>query len=163
MQEITQEYLKEIFDYKDGNLFWKKRTGPRSKINEIAGHLRKNGYVQVILHRKIYVAHRLIWLWIHGEWPKNEVDHIDGNKSNNKIENLRDVTKSQNQQNRLKTRQNTSGYKGVFFHARSNKWIAKITLNKKQNYLGYFSSPLDAHNAYCEAAKKFHGEFAKFV
>ena len=135
MEQLTHQDLLKIFEFSDGNLIWKKKIAPRAKVGCVAGHLRKDGYVQIKVLHKLYPAHRLIWFLVHGEWPKNEVDHIDGNKSNNRIENLRDVTKSQNQQNRLKTKQNSSGYKGVFFHAKSNKWIAKITLNKKQNHL----------------------------
>jgi len=163
MEQITHKDVLDTFDFSDGNLIWKKKTGPRSKIGHVAGHLRKDGYVQIKFQHKLYAAHRLIWFLIYGEWPKNEVDHIDGNKSNNRLENLRDVTKSQNQQNRLKTKQNSTGFKGVFFHPKSNKWMSKITVNKKQIYLGYFHSALDAHNAYSEAAKKLHGEFSRTI
>lgn len=163
MKKITQDYLHQVFDYVDGHLIWKMKVGPRVKVGEKCGHLRKDGYVQIIFQRKVYSAHRLIWFYVYGVWPKEEVDHIDGNKSNNKIENLRDVTKSQNQQNRKKTKSNTSGWKGVFLDVRNNKWYGKITVNKKKQYLGYFATAHEAHLAYCEAAKKLHGNFANIL
>lgn len=90
-----------------------------------------------------------------------DVDHIDGNGLNNKRENLRIATVSQNAYNSLTPKNNTSGYKGATFHNRFGRWIAKISAEGKSHHLGYFDTPEEAHAAYCEASKRLHGEFAK--
>ena len=92
---------------------------------------------------------------------KELVDHIDGNGLNNCRSNLRIATSSQNMQNSKKSKANTSGFKGVSYHRRAQKWCAAISVNGKNKYLGLFESPEKAHEAYCEAAKKYFGEFAK--
>jgi hypothetical protein len=156
--EITQDYLKEIFDYKDGNLIWKVKKSNSLKIGDICGSKNNEGYIQTSLNGKKFKNHRLIWMWHYGVFPEL-IDHIDHNPSNNKIENLRIATQSENFRNRPKATNNTSGYKGVSFHKHRKKFQAKIKINGKQIYLGLFDSAKDAHNVYCIAAKEHHGEF----
>lgn len=91
---------------------------------------------------------------------REQVDHINGDSSDNRLENLRLATNTQNARNRGKSKHNTSGYKGVFWHKATNKWTAQIGVDRKRIYLGIFDTPELAHRAYCEAAKVYHGEFA---
>lgn len=124
---------------------------------------KKNWYVirnSKMINGKRYtiLIHRVIM-----NCPKNKmIDHIDGNSLNNQKKNLRIATNSQNCKNREKNRNNTSGYKGVFWHKKSNKWITDIGVNGKKIHLGLFENPLEAYKAYCEACIKYHGKFANY-
>jgi hypothetical protein len=106
-------------------------------------------------------AHRLAWLWMIGEWPAEEIDHIDGNPLNNRWKNLRLATRGENQFNRGADYTNTSGYKGVTYHKQCRKWVARIGHKRKSYHLGLFETAKTAHAAYCEAAIRLHGEFAR--
>lgn len=146
---ITTQYLKEIFDYQDGNLIWRINKG-RSKIGTKAGSDNGKGYFQIKIDQKMYLLHRMIWLW-HGKELPEQLDHIDRNPRNNKIENLRAVTASQNQWNTKKS----DG--GVSFHKASNKWRARIKIHKKEIYLGVFEDFEQAQQVREEAARKRWG------
>jgi hypothetical protein len=110
----------------------------------------------------IYAAHRLVWLYHHGKMGPEHIDHIDGKKWNNKIENLRLCTPQQNACNRGKPEHNTSGFKGVHWSEKSQRWIANIMANGQNYRLGQFRTREEAHKAYCEAATELHREFANF-
>jgi hypothetical protein len=163
---ITQEYLKSAvhYDPETGVFTWLSR--PDKELawnNKLAGKIAgwdKDGYRQIAINNKKFYSHRLAWLYMTGKMPR-EIDHIDMDKSNNKFANLREVTSVQNQLNRRKHRDNKSGYKGVFFSSQKRKWQARIAVNKKDFHLGFFKTPELAHAAYCKAAKKYHGEFAR--
>lgn len=159
---ITQERLKEAFDYNSttGEFIWKIKTGSRSVVGEVAGSKRADGYVLIKLDKYRYLAHRLIWLYFYGEFPEMFIDHINGDPSDNRIENLRIASMSENMRNRSKQSNNTSGYKGVFWHKGSRKYKAVITVNGKQISLGYFIDPKEAHDAYINASHTYHKEFA---
>ena len=159
-QELTQDLLRELFNYKDGHLYWKSKPNSRIDISKPAGSIW-NGYVRIRINGKSYRAHRLVFLVHHGYLPK-EIDHIDGNKSNNAIENLRPATHSQNAHNAGKRKDNTSGFKGVTWYKPAKKWLARIKFKGKQNHLGYFDTAEQAYAAYCQAANKLHKEFANF-
>ena len=155
---IKETTLKEIFKYKDGLLFW-KQAGKGRSLNKPAGTMDKKGYIKVRFNNKQYYVHRLVFLMHHGYLPK-EIDHIDGNKFNNKIENLRHATTSQNAMNRQKPRNNTSGYKGVSWDKKRNKWRTQIGFNGIQTTLGYYDCLVKAATAYKIEAEKLHKEFA---
>lgn len=106
------------------------------------------------------MAHRVIWAIHYGEWPENEVDHINGNKTDNRIENLRIATPSENRCNRGKQRNNTSGYKGVYFNKRSNSWYAEIRKSGIKKYLGSAKTPEEAHKIYVANLVNYHGSFS---
>jgi hypothetical protein len=158
---ITQKRVQELFDYHpDGKLLWKKRTGPRSNPNEAAGSLTPQGYLRVKFDKKNYLIHRLIYLWHTGKMPVF-VDHKDQNKANNKIENLRPATKSQNNCNTKLRKDNKSGFCGVHWHKATNTWAAQINVNNQGLHIGLFDDKEKAAIAYNEAAIRLHGEFAR--
>jgi hypothetical protein len=156
---LTQDELIELFEYRDGNLYWRKQPRPNYPIDitEFAGCFH-NGYLQVGVKGKRYKAHRLIFLIHHGFLPEH-IDHIDRNSLNNKIENLRIATKAENGWNRGKNKNNSSGYKGVHWNKFAGKWQAQIMINNKKKHLGYFVCLEEAYKTYCTIANKYHGEF----
>lgn len=120
------------------------------------GNIDFQGYRAIKINGKTFKAHRLAWLHYYGEWPKGQIDHINRVRDDNRIENLRDVTRSQNQQNVSIRRTNTSGAKGVYFFKGTGKWHARICVNGKQKHLGFFNDLRLAASAYSEAAAKYH-------
>jgi hypothetical protein len=158
---MNQELVKELFVYKEGALYWKKNRG-RVLAGTRAGTPREKGHIQIVVNRKMYREHVLVWLMFYGEKPSLLIDHINGNPSDNRIENLRLATNAQNLANRGKTKSNTSGFKGVYRHNQTNKWVASIKhLGKKYN-LGCYSSPEEAHEAYKKASISLNQQFARF-
>lgn len=117
------------------------------------------GYIQIRIGAKYYLAHRVAWYLHYGYWPK-EVDHINGIKTDNRITNLREVMRSDNGCNKPKQSNNTSGYKGVSFHKETGKYQAKITRHGKTTNLGLHETAESAGLAYQLAARQLHGEFA---
>lgn len=156
--------LKELFNYNinTGNFIRKISVSNKTKIGDIAGS-NNHGYIRIKIDNKLYSAHRLAWLYVYGEWPSKFVDHINGIKDDNRISNLREATRSQNGMNRTKMTNNKSGYKGVFWDKRANKWKAQIRYNGKFKYLGYFDNIEDAVNIYNENANILHGEFVNRI
>lgn len=153
---ITQKDVKNLFDYKDGNLIWKVAKAKNIKPGKIAGTLHPTGYINIIIDGKLYKAHRLIWLYHHGKWPSKLIDHINRNKSDNRIENLREVSNQENQRHTKISSRNTSGICGVICHKASHKWQARITFNKKQIHLGSFHNQEDAIKARKAAEEKYN-------
>ena len=157
---ITQRLVKHLFDYVDGELRRRNPTGTRHKSDSVAGSINNRGYVHVKINRKKYLAHRLIYLYHHGTMP-DFIDHIDGNKLNNRIENLRECTKSQNGFNMRMNSNNTSGVKGVSWNEQRQKWVVHLRLNHKQKYFGGFKDFELAELVAIEARNKYHKEFAR--
>lgn len=148
---LTAERLREVLDYnaETGVFVWKQRTGSRSVPGQVAGCDHSLGYRFVCVDGKRYKEHRLAWFYVHGVWPLGEVDHIDGSRNNNVISNLRDVSKSVNQQNlRAAKSHNKSGLLGVTKRKKGG-WCARITI-------GTFDTPEEAHAAYVEAKRRLH-------
>lgn len=155
---ITQDRAHEVFQYLDGELYIRDSRDP-NRIGMNASHLGKD-YMRVCADGKRFKTHRIVFLLFHGYLP-DYVDHIDGNKWNNRIENLRACEQSQNGANRKqRNKNNTSGYRGVRLDTRRGKWLAQIMVKRKNNFLGYFPTPEDAAKAYDEASRLHFGEFA---
>lgn len=155
---ITQEKLKELlhYDQETGIFTWKIKACKRMFPGDIAGTLSK-GYIKIYIEYKQYKAHQLAWLYVYGEYPKKSIDHINLDKTDNKISNLRIADKFQNAANRGIMKNNTSGYKGVTKHR--NKWRAQINHLKKRYNIGYFDTPELASIAYENFAKQLLGDF----
>jgi hypothetical protein len=147
---ITQERLRELFVYQDGNLL---RNG------KIAGSINTKGYCIICVDYKLYKAHRLVFLYHHGYLSK-QIDHIDGNKLNNDITNLRAANNSVNMMNRGVMRNNTSGCKGVFWDKEFSKWRVAIGVNKKLKSFGRFVDKELADLVAVMAREKYHKEYA---
>lgn len=162
---LTHEYLLSILDYnpETGIFINRIRRGP-SIAGQIAGTYKNpDGYVRIKINKIDYRAHHLAWFYIYEEWPAMDVDHIDNNSHNNSINNLRLATGSQNKANSRKYKNNISGYKGVHFDRISCKYRASIRINGRLMHLGMFNDLEKAYEAYCEAAKKHFGDFARFA
>jgi hypothetical protein len=158
----SQEELHRFFEYKEGNLYWKIKTSQRIKIGDKAGHLKTNGYIALKLNNLQYRMHRIIWAYHYSAIPNNlQIDHIDGNKANNKIENLRLATHSQNKSNNKRARcDSKSNILGVCWSKASRKWESHIRKNNKKIHLGYFANQNDAIAARKTAELQYFGEFA---
>lgn len=119
----------------------------------------KFGYLYGRVNYKRMLAHRVAWAMHYGKWPDCHIDHINGDKGDNRIANLRDVSISENQWNRKDNKNNTSGYKGVYWSSKDSRWISNIHVGGKKIILGYFSSKVDAHNEYQKATLTIHKGF----
>ena len=159
--EVTQSQLHELFDYKDGNLIWKVAKARIIKVGDIAGSINEYGYIIIGIDGNVYRAHRLIYLYHNGYLP-SFIDHIDGNKTNNRIENLRSATTSQNAMNQKISTRNTSGTKGVTWHKRDKKWSVQLRINKICHSFGYYDDKELAELVAMEATNKFHKEFSAY-
>lgn len=159
---LTQARLKELLNYDpDTGLFIRLLPSGPSKPGDIAGYKNLHGYVLISVDGIQYYSHRLAWLYMTGNWPKVEIDHRDMNKANNKFDNLREATLSQNAINKCIQKNNTSGFKGIYWDKSRKKFAAQIKINGKHIHLGRFHTLESAYAAYCEAAKRYHGEFAR--
>lgn len=158
MRELTAGRLREVLSYdpESGEFRWKVRLSARSVIGEIAGTTDERGYIRICIDRNIQRAHRLAWLYMHGAWPAQEIDHLDGDKQNNRIANLRDVARAVNQQNqRSANRQSRSGLRGVKLH-KTGKWHARIWANGRSESLGLHDTADLAYAAYLKAKRQHH-------
>ncbi len=158
---ITQTYLKTILNYNEdtGKFTWVIRKGARALKGTIAGTIDNTGYIHITIDKKVYQSHRLVWLYIYGNFPKEFLDHINGNKLDNRFVNLRECSRSQNGMNRPKQSNNTTGYKGVYYHTQSKRYRAKVTINKKVKMLGNYKTPEEAYNRYLEYCKEHFKDF----
>ena len=152
------EYLN--YDPEAGVFTWKVKTKTSNK-GDIAGNANWRGYVSIWINGTQYYAHRLAWALQNGAWPINDIDHINENKSDNRILNLRIASRSENMFNRGRNKNNTSGVKGVSFCKATNKWRAQITVDRKGVNIGRFDTQEEAANAYISKAREVRGEFAK--
>lgn len=151
----------EVDPTSPSGLRWKVKRGPVFP-GDPAGNVQPNLYYQVCINYKKMYTHRVVWELVNGPIPpKMEIDHIDGNRQNNDIANLRLATHSNNKWNTTKRSNNTSGFKGVTWFGRTKKWHARIRCHGKNTSLGYHNTPEEAHAAYCKAASELHGQFAK--
>ncbi len=155
--DLTAAQVREVLDYdpETGNLIWRVRTGYRIKAGDIAGCKNNRGYVLIHTAGKNRPAHRLVWLHVYGEWPDGVIDHINGNKGDNRIAHLRVVAYAANAQNqREPSKSNKCGWLGVY--KRNKRWAAVVRLSGVSHYLGRFDTPEAAHAAYIEAKRRLH-------
>lgn len=163
--DLSQEVVSHFFSYGEetGILYCKSPFGSKKRGDPL-GVKTDTGYLRVSFKGKNIRVHRIIWILIYGEIPSSHVvDHIDGNKLNNRISNLRLCTQNQNTLNRRMHSNNASGFKGVYFNdspRNKKKWIAQIGVDKKKIRLGRFHTKEEAHKAYIAASRRYHGEFS---
>ncbi|MEC5643164.1 HNH endonuclease [Citrobacter koseri] len=161
---ITQPELISRLSYDpDSGIFtWKGVLGNRfSRVGHVAGTINGRGYIQIGVGGKLYLAHRLAWLYMTGTWPKLILDHVDGNPLNNRFSNLRDADYSQNMCNKKKARKNTSGYRGVVWCGRDKKWVARGAFRRKAYTLGRFENIELAALVAQNFREKYHLEFTR--
>lgn len=174
----TPDELRQLLRYEPetGRLFWRERleqTGHDRHFNvrfagRRAGYTRGDGYWMVSLYGRRCYCHRVIWAIAYGEWPASDLDHIDGNQSNNALCNLRMATRSENQRNRGSHQGSGSQFIGVYWHKAARKWAAEVRLPKtdeeargRKLYLGLFDNETDAALAYDNVARVAHGPFGR--
>lgn len=162
---IDQSLLKSILIYREdtGQFFWKVATSDRITIGDIAGTVCKAGHVQIGIFGKLYIAHRLVWLYVYGKFPDGDIDHINHIRYDNRLCNLRDVPHKINQKNLSRAKNNSSGITGVHWSKERQKWCASITINKKVINLGRYD---DVFEAICarkssESLNNFHNNHGK--
>ena len=161
--ELSLSELKYLLSYdkNTGYFTWKNHENVHRKTRGKIAGATSNGYIKIKINKVPYLAHRLAWFYCFNVWP-SIIDHIDGDRSNNSILNLREATKSQNGANSTIRKDNKSGLKGVSYEEKRNKFVAAIRVNGKDYKLGRFVNSDDAAKAYEMAAKKHFGEFAKY-
>ncbi len=156
---ITQQELKELLNYDpETGIFTWNINRPKCSKGKVAGTFHVNGYTHIQLNRKIYKAHRLAWLYVNGYLPKY-IDHINCDRSDNRICNLRKANIYQNNHNAKLSKNNTSGIKGISWHKKAKKWCAVIEAYNKKIYLGLFKDLEFAELVIKEARSKYHGDF----
>lgn len=158
--EINYDLLKNSLNYCiETGIFTRRVSGQKYNVNDIATTNSGHGYLSIWINGYRYLAHRLAWYYVHKTWPPHCIDHINGNRKDNRLANLRLATKSQNNQNSKHRVNNTSGYKGVSWHKRDKCWRVKCSVGGIKHDVGAFKSLTDAVNAYKGFAQINHKEF----
>lgn len=159
---MNQQRLKQLLSYDPATGVFVNLTdrAGNCKAGCVAGSVRKHGYIAITLDGKSYYAHRLAWLYVNGEFPAFYIDHKDGDGTNNRIDNIRIATPSENQCNGKPSARNTSGVRGVTWSKAACKWMAQIAKAGKTYHLGLFHDIKDAEAAVTKARESLHGDYA---
>lgn len=160
---LTASRLRELLDYDHatGHLLWKVARSWNAREHDVAGVVdASRGYRKIKIEGARHLAHRLVWLHVHGTWPAGLIDHINGRRDDNRIENLREATRQCNAANSKRSKNNSSGFKGVSWHRSDRKWRATISVCGRQIFLGNFETKEYAHAAYLNAASRHFGDYA---
>ena len=160
---ISRTEIKELFDYssKTGVFINKINRSPTARKGCIAGSITDQGYIVINIKGNRHKAHRLAWLIMIGEWPEKQIDHKNGIRDDNRWNNLRLATNSQNHANGKLYKNNTSGYKGVIWSKEKKKWRADVRFYGETKFLGYYDNIKSAAEAYKKAAQKYFGNFMR--
>lgn len=170
IEELLPQYARQLLSYdpRTGIFRWRYRamkwfedrsrwiTWNKRFAGKVAGSVAGNGYVYIGIEPYAYLAHRLAWLFVHGHWPEGNLDHINGDRSDNRIANLRSANHTENAQNQGMRSDNTSGFKGVSWHKQRHRWVAAITKDYKKISLGLYDTADEAHEAYIAAKQVIH-------
>lgn len=157
---ITAEQLRELLSYDpETGIFKWRNSGHGRRANLIAGRVNTRGVHQICIDYRKYASHRLAWLYMYGEWPKEVIDHRNRIPADNRLLNLRKATRADNARNRKRPITNKCGYKGVYRNS-PGTWRAQIKVDGVQHVLGWFKTPEEGHAAYCAAASRLFGPFA---
>ena len=159
---LSQDRLREILDYspETGIFRWKVSRGGTARAGSIAGWKRPDGYVRINVDRKLHYAHRLAWLYVYGQRVTKEIDHINGDPSDNRIANLREASHSENLANQKLRADNKAGFKGVSALA-DGTYLAAVQRQGEKVVAGYFRDPKKASVAYLSSAQTVYGDFAR--
>lgn len=161
---ITQNRLKEVVVYDPiTGVFTSKAVRNRHKIGDVFNTTNSCGYLRIKIDYTYYYLHRLVWLYMHGVWPSSNIDHINGDKADNRFTNLREATQSQNCRNRPVSHLSATKVKGVDFCKPMGRYRARIRVDGKRLPLGYFDTIEEAAEAYKVAAQNLHEQFAHHV
>lgn len=160
--DVAELRRRVRYDPLTGKLYWQADPPKNHQVgDELPTRDNGNGYIYATFERRGYGVHRLAWAITYGYWPRAEIDHRDTDKTNNRLVNLREATRAQNQWNAPIDRRNTSGFKGASWHKDKGRWRAFIHQNGRHISLGYHDSPEEAHAAYLRAAVALRGDFAR--
>jgi hypothetical protein len=158
---LTQDLLCALFEYQpDGRLLRKVTTNPRAPAHAYSGSPNKAGYLRTRVLGKLYYNHHLVWFLHHGTWPP-ALDHINGNRADNRLDNLRICSQQQNMHNARTRSDSKTGVKGVNWRPTKNKFRARIVVDRKEISLGHYDTLEEAKQAVAQARTKYHGEFAR--
>ncbi len=155
--DLTAQRLREVFNYdSETGVFTHLAGNHKSKPGSVAGTTNNAGYLVIYIDAHLYLAHRLAWLFAYGEWPEHLIDHINMDRLDNRLANLRNASKSLNAQNQrdANSRNKESGLMGV--SRNHGRWKARLQLDGKQVFLGSFDTPEEAHQAYVAAKRVMH-------
>lgn len=157
---LSHETLTALLDYnpETGVFVWKVDRGTSTKAGSEAGTINR-GYGQLCINKTLFASHRVAWFYIHKRWPVAELDHINLDRADNRLVNLREVTKTENNRNVGRKKHNKSGFKGVCIHG--DKFTAYITVDSETVYLGIYNTPEEAHAAYAAASLQYHGNYGR--
>jgi hypothetical protein len=161
MDDLTADFVREVFDYDPhtGAIKWRVKYSRKVNAGMPAGYLDSGRYVRIRIKGRAYAAHRIAFLYMHGRWPTEFLDHVNGDKTDNRLVNLRECSSAQNNSNRPYTRPTRAGVKGVRLTP-NGSYEARISANGRRIYLGKYDDAESAKAAYQSAALKYHGEFA---
>lgn len=161
MKALTLEYLRKILHYDpETGVFTRLVSRGKEVVGCIAGGVNTHGYIHIQINDKRYLSHRLAWFYVHGVWPEKEIDFINGIKTDCRMRNLREATRSENEHNKSLLKNNTSGVKGVCWSKKRNKWQAYCWVNGKNNFLGRFTILAEAERVVRQFREEHLGEFA---
>jgi hypothetical protein len=160
-------YIREVFTYSEGVFFWRVSPSPNAQAGALAGYRhKKSGRWRIKVFDRTHYRSHLVFAWKWGRWPQGQIDHQDGNQVNDRWENLRECTPSQNRANVGVMASNKSGLKGVVYRPNhlgmKPYYEARIRKDGKRHHLGCFKTAAEAYEAYCDAARRLHGRFARF-
>jgi HNH endonuclease len=168
-KELDIEYLRsrQKYDIESGNLIWlpkpeldwRDRAWNSANAGNVAGCKFEHS-IRVRIDGVLYCAHRCVWAIVYGEWPTKQIDHINGDPTDNRLANLRLATASENMWNQRKRTDNTSGLKGVYLNEQGS-YYSKIKKHNKSHHLGTFPTAEEAYSAYCRASAELHGAFGR--
>jgi hypothetical protein len=160
---LKPERVRELFVYDraTGILRWAVAKGSRVKAGDVAGTLNNKGYLTVQINGGRYQVHRVVWVLLHGAWPANEIDHVNGDKADNREQNLREASNAENHRNRGVAVNSTTRITGVYWNQRLGKWQAAITFEGNRIHLGVFADRNDAIAARANAQRKYFGNFSR--
>lgn len=152
----TLDRVNELLDYRPetGDLIQRRNRGGTARQGGLAGHINPDGYRRVRVDGKQYMAHRLVWLISYKVWPPGEIDHINGKKDDNRIENLRGVTRAENEWNKPANKCNSSGYRGVTWDPDYQQWRARVSIDGRNVHLGRFNTAEEANCAYVAGSSR---------